>query len=627
MPMRANTTSMSFIDYLRTVQTLTEGGKGGAGYLSMFNDFIADDDDAKTKQTIERYITWARKNLQKNDRIVWFLRWVRVELANRMKHTDTAIEIQRLGKRLGASFAQYDLVTINTLMTNLVHYLSMPIPQIQTIVWQKQSPRELLEQMDDVETDWKEANADKNNLLNYAEGQEPAVIMSFPDGYKWFNLQRSSCSAEAKAMGHCGNASGRGTILSLRRLAKTNEGQTYWYPVLTFILHSDGYLGEMKGRNNDKPIEKYHPYIIALLKNYDEIEGIRGGGYLPEHNFSMSDLEPDVAAELKKLKSGLADLDDIYKAEGMTPRLIKLINNRLPSGLSVGNYDKDRKSFIVESWENLDSFLRYGVYDDSVEKILEIAEGNASFQSDRSSIENAPTVFRETVLDMPLQWQERLIKRAGLSKAPSDSMDHVLMNAAVQLERTNDAWYTTFLEVYASEDRIKEEAWERLARYVESGWSFACQNVFLNIPDDVESLKTFVENNDAVELRIGEADIIRYAMAGSEDDGDDVAWEIGQMQGDGSEASWETVDTDNTAERRHEHGLLDSNHRRRDGDPWLAGIDTTTKSLTDDFLAVLQGNQPGGKIHDERQRELNLEGVNLRRLMQLAGRSGLSLLG
>ena len=610
---------MRFTDYLLTVETLAEGK--GSTYLGMFNDFIID--NAKAKQSVEKYINWARQNLKKNDRVVWFLRWVRVELAGSTKHTDSEHELQRLNKRLGTNFGSYDLVPLNNLMTNLVHLLGLPIPQMEAIVWLKQSPRELLDQMTEVEDDWKEANESNNNLLQYSEGNEPTVVMSFPDGYKWFDLERSHCRDEAGAMGHCGNAGGNGTILSLRRLARSYNGETHWYPVLTFILHSDGYLGEMKGRNNDKPIEKYHPYIIALLKGYSEIEGIRGGGYLPEHNFAMSDLDPDVAKELKALKPGLADLDDIYREEGMTERLIHLIDARLPAGLNIGTYDKDREAFEVEHWKDMDSFLRHGVYDDNCEKVLEIATGQADFQSERT--DSPEEAFIETILDMPPHWQERLITRAGISKPPGSSMDQVVTDAARQMIQSNDDWYQKFQQVYGSEDRIKEEAWDRVAEYVDAGWAFASYQVYLNIPSDVDKLKAFVDSHRPVILRCDERSMIDYAMAGDNDEDDEVSHQIQAMRGDSyGHASWDTVDSDNTLESRREKGLLTGGYGKdRNEDPWLAGLDTDTKSLTADYLDVLQGNPIPGQIPDERQSELKFgtESANLGRLLQLSGQS------
>jgi hypothetical protein len=57
----------------------------------------------------------------------------------------------------------------------------------------------------------------------------------------------------------------------------------------------------MKGKNNDKPQSKYHPYIIELLK-LPIIKNVKGGGYKPENNFKLSDLDNSQLNELLKLK-------------------------------------------------------------------------------------------------------------------------------------------------------------------------------------------------------------------------------------------------------------------------------------------------------------------------------------
>ncbi len=149
-----------------------------------------------------------------------------------------------------------------------------------------------MDQFKEMEDDWKETQ-DTRNILRYTKQREPKLIMQFPDKFAWFNLKNPTCDVdEAKAMGHCGNrAAGKSgeTILSLRQLVHEVNGETHWYPVLTFILDEDGYLGRDEGQNNDKPVPRYHPYIIALLRS-DIIKGIKGGGYMPSHNFHLSDL-------------------------------------------------------------------------------------------------------------------------------------------------------------------------------------------------------------------------------------------------------------------------------------------------------------------------------------------------
>ena len=121
-------------------------------------------------------------------------------------------------------------------------------------------------------------------------------------GWKWVSLGYGHCPIEAKSMGHCGNAGAKSgdDILSLR----DPEG----YPRLTFIVN-DGMLGEMKGRANTKPKEDYHPAIVELLK-HDEINHVVGGGYMPEMNFKLDDLDDETRNEL------LEDKPDLEVDEG-----------------------------------------------------------------------------------------------------------------------------------------------------------------------------------------------------------------------------------------------------------------------------------------------------------------------
>lgn len=117
--------------------------------------------------------------------------------------------------------------------------------------------------------------------------------------FKWYDLRETCSSEEGKAMGHCGNvpsARHGDTVLSLRQ-TKNVGGEELHRPSLTFILRN-GYLGEMKGRANQKPKKEYHPYIVELLK-LPIIKGISGGGYEPENNFSVSDLSEELYNELK----------------------------------------------------------------------------------------------------------------------------------------------------------------------------------------------------------------------------------------------------------------------------------------------------------------------------------------
>lgn len=149
------------------------------------------------------------------------------------------------------------------------------------------------------------------------------TILSFPDGYKWVDLGRGYCSKEGKAGKHCGNASPRmgDTILSLRD--KNN------FVYLTFILNN-GILEERKAKANTKPKEKYHHYILELLK-LPMIKGLGEGRYLPQNDFQLSDLSADKIEDLLKVKP---EMEQFYYLSmllnGKEPpkeALVKLINN------------------------------------------------------------------------------------------------------------------------------------------------------------------------------------------------------------------------------------------------------------------------------------------------------------
>ena len=123
------------------------------------------------------------------------------------------------------------------------------------------------------------------------ENETGKVVMTFPDGFYWIDLQTTNCSDEANAMGHCGNTNKGDTLYSLRDRNKSPH-------VTASIEIKEGIVYQMKGRNNKKPIKKYHKYIVALLIN-DEL-GLKGFGTEYDHgeDFIPKDLDKDLYDEL-----------------------------------------------------------------------------------------------------------------------------------------------------------------------------------------------------------------------------------------------------------------------------------------------------------------------------------------
>lgn len=258
----------------------------------------------------------------KEDRVVWGVRWLKIahifyiwtDVYRKWKVEDVDWSkqlvaqysfVKKIKQRAPRELEDASLAfwiqpwgNADQLATNSAHYHSMNISTIEEVVYQYQAPKNLYEHFYDLEEEW------KARFDSFIEWNDEDRVVKWYDNKKfaWVLLDRASCSEEGNAMGHCGNSPRSHTddqILSFRRFIAEGD-KKYWEPHLTFILMKGGKLHEMKGRNNDKPKEKYHPYIVDLLLMEDLISEIVGGGYMPENNFALSDLDDDVREKLLK---------------------------------------------------------------------------------------------------------------------------------------------------------------------------------------------------------------------------------------------------------------------------------------------------------------------------------------
>ena len=113
------------------------------------------------------------------------------------------------------------------------------------------------------------------------EDEDGTVVMSFPDGYYWISLDKDFCEKEAKAMGHCGKASG--VLYSLRKDKS---------PAVTADINSSGTVKQMRGPGNTKPKNKYHDYIFDFIMS-PHINNFNYSSYRKDDNFYISDLYED----------------------------------------------------------------------------------------------------------------------------------------------------------------------------------------------------------------------------------------------------------------------------------------------------------------------------------------------
>ena len=144
------------------------------------------------------------------------------------------------------------------------------------------------------------------------------IVKTYPDGFYWLDLQRSHCGQEARAMGHCGNASGN--LFSLRKNKQ---------PSLTGDVHR-GNLIQMRGRANTKPKAEYHSKIVDfLLDDKVNVQSMNPSSYRPEQNFELKDLNLEQLSTLYAQKPRLFVAEELFKVLVKYPEFANQVNFRV----------------------------------------------------------------------------------------------------------------------------------------------------------------------------------------------------------------------------------------------------------------------------------------------------------
>ncbi len=259
--------------------------------------------DKQIQQEIGSKLEWALAHLSKDDRMVWFVGILKrhllagssLDCLPRKDRKKRNHELKRFGmERIETDYR--DL--LETFIPSWPHYLSMArnyrSGELEKVPFNKEdggkqvplSVRELMFGLGECE----KAIISKCSESFCADGED---FLSLTDGWKWVRVDGGYSEQEGRAMAHCGNFyAKRGDVLYSLREPVERDGETLWRPHLTFICSRSGYFGEMKGRANGKPSVAHHKRIAALLSQPD-FRGIEGGGYLPQNNFSITDLKVD----------------------------------------------------------------------------------------------------------------------------------------------------------------------------------------------------------------------------------------------------------------------------------------------------------------------------------------------
>ena len=281
--------------------------------------------EADARTFLEQSYKYAHERLRKRDRVIWWVNMARLALVSSIsqdgpnkltldapkffkgwvhKHGNDAwysLNLYGAGTLLKGSYLINRLKDkFNRMSVDIEHYLSLAdVHSIQNTDFADLPVNVHVENFKKAQQEWQ---ANRRRTVAMPEQDRNADhIIKFPDGYVWLNLKRASCSIEGKALGHCGNSPRSGTkdtILSLRKYNPAKEEFTY---AVTFILEEDGYLGERKGANNNKPHPDYHPYIVELLK-LPIIKGIKAGRWFGSGDFQVGDLNDKLAYSLYKAR-------------------------------------------------------------------------------------------------------------------------------------------------------------------------------------------------------------------------------------------------------------------------------------------------------------------------------------
>jgi hypothetical protein len=150
---------------------------------------------------------------------------------------------------------------------------------------------------------------------------------------------------------------------------------------------------------------------------------------------------------------------------------------------------------------------------------------------------------------------------------------------------------------------------ERIAEYVDEGWSFDCSYVWAALVNPSDLL------DSAIEIRISESDLVYIATAEPESD-DEHAYDAQKVA---HNRSWDDIDFENTFEHRREEGLIRRKTQKgsweyedtKFGDP--ENIEFDTDDLIDAAVEVyLNPRKSSPIIRDPRQFELTLEALRRR---------------
>lgn len=540
------------------------------------NGIITQNDADKTSDKI-------RKILKRQDRISWWLKWFRVittydYLKNKLDQEPKDYDVLDHYKSVEDKYKNlFSKITksnwedidgkINTTSwkayfdvngANIEHIGGMfeQIPQLDQYQWNMdKSPNQLMNDLRAIERDWQES---RKQYVSPQQGDKILKNLVYNNGSQaWVLLDRGGCRDEGDAMGHCGNVPSQrpgDKILSFR----TIKGDQH-KPHLTFILHKNGLLGEMKGRANNKPNEKYHPYIIDLLKQ-PFIKGIAGGGYAPQENFEIEDLQKDQMEALLDEKPSLGGPVYMFKKNNRkySPEIGEALISIINDYKTYVDFNVETGMLIAETYGNIRD-----IADDLEDNVLSYAAG----------VIEGDQFFDPYVPDDMVE-EKNIINDiyVELDDDTKNKLKKYILNSPDVDEDNKDSPVDAILELIENDDQIRDAFQSGIYSGVEMGTQreiynsvidYLNSNGFSNVDDETREKFPKGRKKDEWVLSMNATTILEYMMYGDYDNPEDfenIEWKdiIDIKKMDEPYYGWDGWDEKAAAERTSEEldGIL-----------------------------------------------------------------------
>lgn len=219
---------------------------------------------------------------------------------------------------------------------------------------------------------------------------------------------------------------------------------------------------------------------------------------MPENNFSMSDLDPRIREQLIAGKPELKGLLGYYEEEGMTDRVLDMLDQQLRQRdlPEYDAYDAANREFVLSRYRDLEQFISVNG-DDLLEQLLQLRERAEDAHSDLLTVKaklDDDTVRRFLEL-LPARVFADIAR--SVTVVPAERSAH--REAARRLTSYGGPVFDQIEQVFeaASGHEVLVRALdERIAEYVREGWVFECTYAWAVLPNSTELIGSAIEVQD-----------------------------------------------------------------------------------------------------------------------------------